>query len=109
MKKVVFTDMQLDEVQDLSASLSIQQIADYFGISKTTFYEVVKRQPELLERYKQGRARRIGQYAALVHQYILEGDKEMLRFYLRTQAGWNKKNEPQDTQELPPINIILST
>lgn len=109
MKKVVFSEMQLDEVQDLSASLSIQQIADYFGISKTTFYEVVKRQPELLERYQQGRARRIGQYAALVHQYILEGDKEMLRFYLRTQAGWNEKNEPQDTQELPPINIILST
>ena len=43
MKKVVFTDMQLDEVQELSASLSIQQIADYLGISKTTFYEVVKR------------------------------------------------------------------
>jgi predicted DNA-binding transcriptional regulator AlpA len=109
MKKVVFSDMQLDEVQDLSASLSIQQIADYFGISKTTFYEVVKRQPELLERYKQGRARRIGQYAALVHQYILEGDKDMLKFYLRMQAGWNEKDEPQDTQELPPINIILST
>jgi hypothetical protein len=109
MKKVVFTDMQLDEVQELSASLSIQQIADYFGISKTTFYVVVKRQPELLERYKQGRARRIGQYAALVHQYILEGDKDMLKFYLRTQADWNEKDEPQDTQELPPINIILST
>ena len=105
----MFSDMQLDEVQDLSASLSIQQIADYFGISKTTFYEVVKRQPELLERYKQGRARRIGQYAALVHQYILEGDKDMLKFYLRMQAGWNEKDEPQDTQELPPINIILST
>ena len=109
MKKVVFTDVQLNDVRDLSASLSIQQISDYFGISKTTFYEVAKRQPELLELYHQGRARRIGQYAALVHQYILEGDKDMLKFYLRTQAGWNEKDEPQDTQELPPINIILST
>ena len=109
MKKVVFTESDLELVARLSATMSVEQIAGYFGISKTTYYEVAKRQPELLERYQQGRARRIGQYAALVHQYILEGDKEMLRFYLRTQAGWNEKNEPQDTQELPPINIILST
>ena len=108
MKKVVFTDVQLNDVRDLSASLSIQQISDYFGISKTTFYEVAKRQPELLERYRKGRATRIGQYASLVHQYIIEGDKELLKFYLRTQAGWNEKVENQEVQELPPITITLT-
>ena len=75
MKKIVLTNSQLDEVEELSSSLSIQQIADYLGISKTTFYEVSKRQPELLERYKVGRSRRISVYANLVHNYILEGDR----------------------------------
>lgn len=109
MKKIVLTDSQLDEVEELSASLSVQQIADYLGMCKTSFYEVSKRQPELLERYKQGRARRIGVYASLVHNYILEGDKDMLKFYLRTQAGWSEKVEQQEFQELPPITITLAS
>lgn len=108
MKKIVLTNSQLDEVEELSSSLSIQQIADYLGMSKTTFYEVGKRQPELLERYKVGRSRRISVYANLVHNYILEGDKDMLKFYLRTQAGWNDKAEKQEMLELPPLTIKLT-
>jgi hypothetical protein len=108
MKKIVLTNGQLDEVEELSSSLSIQLIADYLGISKTTFYEVSKGQPELLERYKVGRSRRISVYANLVHNYILEGDKDMLKFYLRTQAGWDNKAEKQEMLELPSITIKLT-
>ena len=108
MKKIVLTDSQLDEVEELSSSLSVQQIADYLGMCKTSFYEVSKRQPELLERYKQGRARRIFVYASLVHNYILEGDKDMLKFYLRTQAGWSEKKDEVIATDLPAINITLS-
>lgn len=108
MNKVIITDAQLEDIQELASSLSIQEIADYLSISKTTFYEVSKRQPELLERYKQGRARRLGIYGGLVHQYIIEGDKDMLKFYLRTQAGWSEKRKEQEPQELPPIQILLN-
>ena len=32
--------------------MTIAQIADYFGIDRTTFYEVLKRQPEVFLHYK---------------------------------------------------------
>jgi transposase len=107
MNKVVFSSQDLDVVQQLSASMSVEQIAGYFGISKTTYYEVAKRQPELLERYQQGKSRRIAEYSEIVHQHILNGDKDLLKFYLRTQAGWTDKKEEAPSTELPPINIQL--
>ena len=107
MKKVVFSSQDLDIVSCLSATMSVEQIAGYFGISKTTFYEVAKRQPELLERYQQGKCKRIAEYSEIVHQHILNGDKDLLKFYLRTQAGWTDKKEEIPVTELPPINIQL--
>lgn len=108
MNKFAFSNQDLETVQMLSSSMSVQQVADYFGISKTTYYEAAKRQPELLERYKRGKSRRIAEYGELVHQHILNGDKDMLKFYLRTQAGWSEKRNEQVISDLPPVNIILS-
>ena len=108
MNKIIFTEADLQAVQELSSSLSVEQIAGYFGISKTTYYEVAKRQPELLERYKQGKSKRIAEYGELVHHHILNGDKDMLKFYLRTQAGWSEKKDAPVKTDLPPVNIVLS-
>jgi transposase len=107
MKRVVFSNEDLSTVQQLSASMSVEQIAGYFGISKTTYYEVARRQPELLERYQQGKSKRIAEYSELVHQHIMKGDKDLLKFYLRTQAGWSEKNNETPVTELPPISIQL--
>lgn len=46
---------QIVQVEALAAVLSVEQIADYFGIGKTTFYAIMERQPEVSERYKKGR------------------------------------------------------
>jgi len=90
MEKVVFSPEDINQVESLAAGMSVEQVAHYFGIGKTTFYEVAKRQPELLERYKQGKAKRIAQYVSIVHDKILEGNIDLLKLYLRTQAGWTE-------------------
>ena len=107
MNKVVFSSQDLNVVQQLSASMSVEQIAGYFGISKTTYYEVAKRQPELLERYQQGKSRRIAEYSQIVHEHIVNGDKDLLKFFLRTQAGWVDRKNEQTSTELPPINMQI--
>jgi transposase len=108
MKKIVLSEQDLNTIQNLAASMSVEQIAGYFGISKTTYYEVARRQPELLVRYQQGKSRRIAEYSNIVHEHIINGDKDLLKFYLRTQAGWSEKVNNMSNQELPPINITLS-
>ncbi|MDB9861838.1 helix-turn-helix domain-containing protein [Litorivicinus sp.] len=107
MEKVVFSPSDIDQVESLAAGLSVEQVAHYFGIGKTTFYEVAKRQPELLERYKQGKAKRIAQYVSIVHDKILDGNIDLLKLYLRTQAGWTENRFEGEVRELPPIQITV--
>ena len=41
---------ELDQLEALAAVLSSEQIADYFGIGRTTFYGIMERQTEVAER-----------------------------------------------------------
>ena len=62
----VLSEDQVREVQTLAAVLSIEQMADYFGICRTTFYEVMKRQPEVSEHYQKGKAKAIGFFRSVI-------------------------------------------
>ena len=107
MEKIIFSSKDMHQVESLAAGMSIEQVAHFFGIGKTTFYEVAKRQPELLERYKQGKAKRIAQYVSIVHEKILEGNIDLLKLYLRTQAGWTENRFEEEVRELPPIQLTV--
>lgn len=82
------TRQQILEVETLAAVLSVEQIADYFGMGKTTFYEVMERQPGVSERYKKGKAKAISEVASGLLTKARSGDTASAIFYLKTQAGW---------------------
>lgn len=103
---IVFDESMLQEVDQLADKLTVEQMANYFNIGKTTFYAVCKRQPELMERYKKGKSKRISQVVSKLYEKIEDGDTASILFYLKTQAGW--KEQEAQTTELPPINIILA-
>jgi len=84
------TDEQVAQIEALGSVLSIEQIADYFGISKTTFYAIMERQPEVNERYKKGKAKAIGSVAQGLLQQARDGNTTAAMFYLKTQAGWRE-------------------
>ena len=48
------TDQHRAEVETLAAVLTAQQMADYFGIGRTTFFAMLDRDPDVAERYKGG-------------------------------------------------------
>ena len=81
---------QMAQVEALGAVLSIEQIADYFGISKPTFYEIMERQPEVSLRYKRGKAKAIGSVSQGLLKKARDGDNAAMIFYLKTQAGWKE-------------------
>lgn len=87
---VVLDKGQIAQVEALGSVLSIEQIADYFGIGRTTFYSVMDRQPEVAEHYKRGKARAIGAVAQGLLKKAREGDTASAIFYLKTQAGWRE-------------------
>lgn len=100
---IVFNEEQIAQVESLGAVLSIPHLCDYFGISKTTFYEICKRQPEVLERYKKGKYKAIGNVSKSLLQKALAGDTTSAIFYLKTQAGW------KETQVNENSNITVTS
>jgi Tfp pilus assembly pilus retraction ATPase PilT len=95
---VVLSPEQIAEVQTLSAVLSQEQIADYFGIGRTTFHEVMKRQPEVSEQYKKGKAKAIASVASNLITSARDGNTASQIFYLKTQAGWREQEQVSEVE-----------
>ena len=91
------TPEQIAQVEALGAVLSVEQIADYFGVGKTTFYAIMERQTEVSERYKKGKAKAIGSVAQGLLQQARDGNTTAAMFYLKTQAGWRETNQIDHT------------
>ena len=54
------SDAPKAEVETLAAVLTAEQVADYFGIGRRTFYSMMARDEEIAARYKRGKAKVIG-------------------------------------------------
>lgn len=107
-KARVLTDDELAQVEALASVLSTEQIADYFGIGRTTFYQIMERQDDVSVRYKRGRAKAVGTVAKGLLQKAQSGDNVAMMFYLKTQAGWRENNEQSNVQSEPQaLNITF--
>ncbi len=84
----VLTEAQRAEVETLAAVLTTQQLADYFGIGRTTFFAILERDADVSERYKRGKAKAIGAIAQSLIAKARAGDTTSMIFYLKTQGGW---------------------
>lgn len=104
-KPKTLTDDQRAQVEALGAYLSIEQIADYFGMSKVTFYAIMEREPDVSERYKRGKAKAIGAVAQNLIKKARDGDNACMMFYLKTQAGWRETQHIEHSGGLS-INLV---
>jgi hypothetical protein len=78
---------QRAEVETLAAVLNAEQIADFFGFGRTTFFSLLKRDEDLAERYKKGKARAIGAVAQSLVTKARAGNVTAMIFVLKTQDG----------------------
>lgn len=93
---------QTAEVETLAAVLTAEQVADYFGIGRTTFFAMIQRDPEIAERYKRGKARAIGAIAQNLIAKARNGDTASMIFYLKTQGGWRETQTIEHAVPDPP-------
>jgi IS30 family transposase len=91
------TEEQKIQVEALASVLTKEQIADYFGIVRNTFTAMMERDPDILERYKRGKAKAIGSVARGLLQKAQSGDSACMMFYLKTQAGWRETDRLEHT------------
>jgi phage-related putative DNA binding protein len=108
-KKIVFNEKQMAQVEALASVLTLEQMSDYFGIARNTFRAVCERQPEVLEHYKKGKARAIGNVAKNLLTIANEGNLTAIIFYLKTQAGWREQAEEIEEKTAPkPTQIVIN-
>jgi|GEM_PF-982504 len=93
---ISFTKEQIAQVESLAAKYTCNQIASHFEISKKTFYDIRKRQPEVERVYKKGKAKQIIDIVTLFEKIAFGEDTSDIIFYLKTQAGWSTKNKDMD-------------
>lgn len=91
------TDEQIVQVEALAQYLNAEDIADYLGIGRTTFYAIMDRNPEVSERYRRGKARLKARLAGRLIEKADAGDYPSLSLFLRTQAGWSEKTHIDHT------------
>jgi hypothetical protein len=91
--KVVLSQEQIAEIEELAQRLSITQIADYLGISEKSFLNIRERQPEVSTAYKKGKSRAIQFVASKLMEKVQNGDTTATIFFLKTQAGWSEKQQ----------------
>ena len=107
----VLNDEQLAQVEALASFLTLDQIADYFCIGRTTFHRIMERQEEVSVRYKKGRTNAIGTVAKSLIQQAREGNITAQIFYLKTQGGWKEGNqleiEVKKEQKLPSLSELF--
>jgi hypothetical protein len=84
------TEQQKSEVETLAAVLTAEQMADYFGMGRTTFFSLMQRDAEIAARYKKGRARAVGSVAQSLITKARAGDTACMIFFLKTQGGWRE-------------------
>jgi len=101
------TDAQRAEVETLSAVLAAEQIADFLGIGRTTFFALLNRDEDLSERYKRGKARAIGAVAQSLVTKARAGNVTAMIFFLKTQGGWRESVDLAVKQQ-PAEEIDLS-
>jgi len=104
--EIELTEKQIDEVETLAAVLSTGDIADYFGIGRTTFYALMERNAHISERYKKGRAKAKGAIAGSLIQKARSGELGAQIFYLKTQCGWK---ETQSLEHSSPDGSMTPT
>lgn len=107
------TPAQKAEVETLAAVLTAEQMADYFGIGRTTFFAMMNRDGEIAERYKRGKARAVGAIAQSLIAKARAGDTTSMIFYLKTQAGWRETTgvahsvDPEPAPDGRPVSDLL--
>ena len=106
-KARVFTEEEMGQVEALASVLTSEQIADYFGIARTTFYDIMERQADVNVRYKRGRAKAIGTVAKGLLKKAQGGDTASAIFYLKTQAGWRETDNNDREADYKPVQINI--
>jgi len=99
--KKVLDARQVVELEKLAAILTMEQIADFFGMANSTLRRKMAEDEGIKSAYKRGKAKAVSGVGQTLLSLAKEGNITAICFYLKTQAGWRETQvvESKNTNE----------
>jgi hypothetical protein len=107
-KKIQIDSENIDKIKALAGDgLSVERIAGYLGMSKSTLDRRISENEELKLAIEEGRSKSIQKIASKAYEMALSGKfPSMTMFWLKCRDRWTEK--VLDESDLGNINIIVS-
>lgn len=81
------------QLEALASVLTTAQIADHFGMARSTLAKLMAEDPALRARFDMGRAKAIEEVGNKLLEKCRKGDTASIIFFLKTQAGWRETSK----------------
>ena len=101
-KKVELTEEQIIQFKALACFLSLDQIADYFEMTRKTLGRIRHDDESIDTLYKSSKQRGNARVGQALLKSALEGNTTAQIFYLKTQAGWKETTINEVVDKTPP-------
>lgn len=105
---IVFTAEQKRQIETMAGyGMTLQQISSIIGVHYNTILNIQKRDPDVAELLKRGRAKAVAAVSQTAFQLAKTGkNPTMTMFWLKTQAKWR---EIHPAEENKPAGIVFKT
>ena len=105
--RLELSEEQIEKLKIMAPYLTIEMMADSLQVNRSTFQEILKRDPEISGIYQQYKSDKVAQVASSLVGKAMDGDTRAAMFYLRTQGRW--REEGHTASERPQIQINVSS
>ncbi|QBX34602.1 hypothetical protein E4191_07670 [Paracoccus liaowanqingii] len=85
------------QLEALASVLTAEQIADRFGMARSTLFKIMAEDPEIRARFDMGKAKAIEEIGGKLMEKARKGDTASIIFFLKTQAGWRETSKVELT------------
>lgn len=84
------------------------EIADFYGVSTTTWHKYKRKYPLLKMHYKKGKSKTKYFVKSKLFELIKTGNLTAIIFFLKTQCGWSEKNSIEIETKVKSKNQVYT-
>ncbi len=109
MKTSKLKDVDLVEFEKLAGLLTVEQMGDFYGLTRDSMQRNMRNRADLRKAFKRGQAKKIAMVAGTLMSKVREGDVAAIIFFLKTRAGWSERIKDAEEELLKAQTKLTKT